>query len=235
MIPKIIHYCWLSGDTLPDKFQRFLSEWKEKLPDYEFMLWDLNRFDLDSCKWVAETFSVKKYAFAADYIRIFALYNYGGIYMDLDVQVIKSFDDLLDRQFILGYESNKKAIEAGIMGSEKEAPWLLSCLNYYEDKSFINVDGTYNTTPLPYILYSIISQKYKDFLPRILPFDFLTAKSLLTRELMITPNTYTVHHFAGSWTPWIHRFKKKLKEFLGKHVTLSIIFVKNKIMNLFNV
>ena len=91
MIPKIIHYCWLSKDPIPKDMQMFIDGWYEKLPDYEFMLWDFNRFDIHSSQWVKEAFSKKKYAFAADYIRLYALYNYGGIYMDMDVEVLKSF------------------------------------------------------------------------------------------------------------------------------------------------
>ncbi len=72
-----------------------MKSWKEKLYDYEFILWDLNRFDLNRSLWVKQAFEAKKYAFAADYIRLYALYNYGGIYMDMDVEVIKSFNDLL--------------------------------------------------------------------------------------------------------------------------------------------
>lgn len=94
MIPKIIHLCWLSGDPYPPKIQKCLESWKKFLPEYEVMLWDGNRFDLNSSSWVAQAFA-KKYAFAADYIRMYALYHYGGIYLDSDVEVLKSFDELL--------------------------------------------------------------------------------------------------------------------------------------------
>lgn len=83
MIPKIIHYCWLSNDPLPSNFIKYLNGWKQLMPDYEFMLWNFDRFDKNSSNWVKEAFDNKKYAFAADYIRLYALYNYGGIYLDL--------------------------------------------------------------------------------------------------------------------------------------------------------
>ena len=89
MIPKIIHYCWLSNDPIPEKLQEYMKSWKEKLPDYEFKLWNFDCFDINSSQWVKEAFEAKKYAFAADYIRLYAVYNYGGIYMDMDVEVIK--------------------------------------------------------------------------------------------------------------------------------------------------
>ncbi|MCS2958344.1 hypothetical protein NXX53_17410 [Bacteroides salyersiae] len=89
MIPKRIHLCWLSGDPYPQKIQKCIDSWKVHLPDYEIMLWDLKRFDIAQVPWVEQAFRVKKYAFAADYIRLYALYNYGGIYLDSDVEVLK--------------------------------------------------------------------------------------------------------------------------------------------------
>ena len=107
MIPKVIHYCWLSGDPIPEKLQRCMDSWKKFLPDYEFVLWDLERFDIKTSQWVKEAFEARKYAFAADYIRLYAVYNYGGIYMDMDVEVVRPFDDLLASPYILGLESEK--------------------------------------------------------------------------------------------------------------------------------
>ena len=116
MIPKVIHYCWLSGDPIPEKLQRCMDSWKKFLPDYEFVLWDLERFDIKTSQWVKEAFEARKYAFAADYIRLYAVYNYGGIYMDMDVEVVRPFDDLLASPYILGLES-EKGVEAGVFGA----------------------------------------------------------------------------------------------------------------------
>lgn len=96
MIPKKIHYCWLSNDPYPEKIEKCINSWKEKLPDYEIIKWDLNRFPLEKSLWVKQAYEARKYAFAADYIRLYALATEGGIYLDSDVEVLKSFDDLLD-------------------------------------------------------------------------------------------------------------------------------------------
>ena len=85
MIPKIIHYCWLSNDKIPQNLQQCMVSWKEKLPDYKFIKWDFSRFDKECSPWVKEAFEHKKYAFACDFIRLYAVYNYGGIYMDMDI------------------------------------------------------------------------------------------------------------------------------------------------------
>ena len=87
MISKIIHYCWLSNDPIPADLQKCMESWKKYLPDYEFMLWNFERFPKSQSKWVSDAFDNKKYAFAADYIRLYALYNYGGIYLDMDVEI----------------------------------------------------------------------------------------------------------------------------------------------------
>ena len=93
MIPKIIHYCWLSNDPVPENLQKCMDSWKRYLPDYEFMLWNFDRFDKKSSLWVEQAFDNRKYAFAADYIRLFAIYNYGGIYLDMDVDGLRDVSD----------------------------------------------------------------------------------------------------------------------------------------------
>lgn len=224
MIPKIIHYCWLSNDPVPQDLLDYMKTWKEKLIDYEFILWNFDRFDKSSSKWVAEAFDNKKYAFAADYIRLYALYNYGGIYMDMDIEVIKSFDPLLNSQLMLAYEDPEKSgIEAGCMGAEKGNSVIKECLDYYENRSFIKEDGTFDTLVLPKIMYSYVSRH-----PELTIYekDFFTAKSLKNGEIQKTKQTYTVHHFAGSWcTPAYKQMMKEKQEIARKYKNPIIRFV----------
>ena len=219
MIPKIIHYCWLSNDPIPKDLKKYMKSWKEKLYDYEFILWDLNRFDLNRSLWVKQAFEAKKYAFAADYIRLYAVYNYGGIYIDMDVEVIKSFNDLLRNDYILGYEA-AKGLEAGVFGAPKKAPWVKEVLEYYTSKEFALPNGLYNDTPLPIIMDEVLNADYitnKKIVP--LPTDFLTAKSYKTGKITITPNTYTIHHFAGSWKSWDEKMKIIIVRIIGTKLT----------------
>lgn len=95
MIPKKIHCCWLGGGNYPPKIQECIESWRRVLPDYEIIVWDENRFDVRSVPWVRRAFRLKKYAFAADYIRHYALYTEGGIYLDTDIEIRKPFDELL--------------------------------------------------------------------------------------------------------------------------------------------
>lgn len=227
MIPKIIHYCWLSGDPIPPKLQECMNSWKKYLPDYELMLWDLNRFDINSTLWTKQAFEAKKYAFAADYIRLFAVYTYGGIYLDMDVEVVKSFNSLLDRDYILGFEKSN-GIEAGIFGGEKGSYWLKDCLDYYKGRSFVMSDNKYDTLPLPNIMYQCMS-KYINSM-EILPNEYLTAKSYETGIITTTNNTYSIHHFAGSW---LSEEEKFVYEFSHNHFLFLPLKVRGSLSKMY--
>jgi hypothetical protein len=242
MIPKIIHYCWLSGDPFPPLIEKCLASWQEKLSDYEFILWDTNRFKLKSNIWVQQAFESKKYAFAADYIRLYAVYHYGGIYLDTDIEVFKSFNDLLDRPYFIGTEDNA-VIEAAVFGAEKNKGWLKICLDYYSNKKFIREDGSHDTLTLPRIMMAQIASiksfhvisplelvaKEQDDNPEVIylfPKDYFCAKNHGTGVIEKTKNTYCIHHFAMSWInqedKFLANFKRKLMSIFGVK-TISIV------------
>jgi len=247
MIPKIIHFCWLSDDDYPSLIKKCISSWQKKLPDYEFILWDTNRFKLESNLWVKQAFYAKKYAFAADYIRLHAVYNYGGIYLDTDIEVLKSFNDLLHLPYFIGSEGDK-IIEAGVFGAEKKCEWIKDCLNYYDNRSFIKTDGSLNTLTLPRIMMSQISKnrktieipfeniekmkdKYSNDNLIMMTQDIFCAKNQGTGLVKTSKNTYSIHHFAMSWIPKKHLFipnlKRKLIKIFSERIILYIINVFN--------
>jgi polysaccharide biosynthesis protein cpsM(V) len=214
MIPKKIHYCWLSEDEMPEKLQKCLESWKKHLPDYEIVKWDLNRFPLEKSVWVNQAFERKKYAFAADYIRLYALVTEGGIYLDSDVEVLKSYDDLLNLPYFICSENSPGGIEAATLGAEKDCQWLKECIKRYDDRPFVKNDGSLDTQVLPIILEKYICQHYNmvkvntplqvkrdEHNIYVLPYDFFSPKSYTTKKISITGNTYSIHHFAGSWQP----------------------------------
>ena len=235
MIPKILHLCWLSGDPYPAKISKCLSSWKKHLPDYELILWDTNRFDLNCSIWVKQAFEMKKYAFAADYIRFYALYHMEGIYLDSDVEVLKGFDDLLDLPYFIGAEIAQTP-EAAIIGAEKGCDWIKQCLDYYQDRSFIKEDSSLDITKLPEIMVEQI-QKLKpirvlsiedslnirkmDMQKEVLEFNdsFFSPKVFDSREVEITQYTYAIHHYQNSWfshkAKAYYRFRSLLIRVLG--------------------
>lgn len=198
MIPKIIHYCWLSNDPIPQKLKECMETWKEKLPDYEFILWNFDRFDKNSSHWVQQAFDNRKYAFAADYIRLFAVYNYGGIYMDMDIKVLRSFDSLLNQNLMISYENpEQNGIEAGCFGAEKGNHFIKDCLSHYDGRKFIKSDGSFDVLTLPKIMANFLS-KHEYVKP--LDWHTFTNKSYVTGKIETTPESYAIHNFAGSWT-----------------------------------
>jgi len=212
MIPKIIHFCWLSNDPYPEKIQRCMDSWKKYLPDYEFVHWNFDRFPRGKSKWVDQAFDTHKYAFAADYIRMYALYHFGGIYLDTDVEVLKSFDDLLDLPYFLGAEPSETGVEAAVLGFEKGNALIKDMLDSYEGKDFISPEGDYDVYPLPYKFRACIESQYQyhpiekrenfvfdEEVINIFPVDFFSPKDFHTLEIQTTDRTYSIHHFAGSW------------------------------------
>lgn len=238
MIPKIVHYCWLSGDPYPEKIKFCIDSWKKQLPDYEFILWDKNKFDIDSCIWVKQAYEAKKYAFAADYIRLYALYHYGGIYLDSDVEVLKSFNPLLNQPYFFGTEnSSELLIEAATMGVEPHNEYIARCLNYYNDREFF-IDGEMDTLPLPDIMtyhvenYKIIISENDfnyndDNILQVFTKDYFSPKNGVGGKLSyLTSNTYSIHHYNASWYP----MRKRLYAFILRSTNpwlankLSIIY-----------
>jgi len=202
MIPKTIHWCWFS-DEIPADVQNFVDGWKRLMPDYEIIRWNAGNFDVESVKWVKQAVENKKWAFAADYIRLWAVHNYGGIYLDSDVEVLKPFDDLLALPYFIGevpFGSNKDIPEPAIFGAEKDCCWVKNCLNYYKERNFVKKDNQLDLTPITAIFHYILKKKYTgENSIKIFTRDFFSAKKYMTNDILITKNTYSIHHGKASW------------------------------------
>lgn len=240
MIPKIIHYCWLSGQEYSQETKNNLDSWKKVLPDYEFMLWDAKRSEVVKCLWTKEALKNKKYAFASDLVRLYAVYTYGGIYLDCDVEVLKNFNDLLHLPYFMGSEKNS-FIEAAIFGAEKNSPWLPSIMAYYENRAFVREDGSFDKTVLPAIMkaqiqltrhikimddneleqVSLLEKNENSFW--LFPYDYFSPKDIETGKISTTINTYTIHHFASSWLPFSSKIRRKIMRKIGIRRTEQII------------
>lgn len=216
MIPKIIHLCWLSGDPYPRKIQSCIDTWKEYCPDYEIMLWDTKRFDINSIPWTKQAYDVKKYAFASDYIRLYAVYNYGGIYLDSDVEVLKSFDDVLDLPYFVCQEIGSGRLELAAFGAEQGTSWVKTAMDWYENRHFIKEDGSMHLEVQPLIMKRFLSATYKWTLVSgkeevvrdddklcVLPCDWFNAHPFNDErdggKNPVTENTHCIHHYAGQW------------------------------------
>ncbi|MDR1896540.1 MAG: glycosyl transferase [Prevotellaceae bacterium] len=222
MIPKIIHFCWLSDDTYPSKIEKCINSWKKFMPDYELIKWDKNKFPLENNIWVRQAYETKKYAFAADYIRLYALYHYGGIYLDSDVEVLRSFDDLLHLPYFMGFDTTNN-IEAAVIGVSVGNEWIGECLKYYNNRTFIDKTGKLDTATLPMIMKGQIerSMKFKKVesieFPNetgeiyLFPCEYFSPKNVENGNMEITENTYSIHHFSMSWLPKNIKIRVSLK------------------------
>lgn len=218
MIPKIIHYCWFGGNSKPSLATKCMKSWQKYCPDYEIIEWNEKSFDLSAAPlYVRQAYDNKKWAFVTDYVRLWAMYNYGGIYMDTDVEVLRSLDDLLKKQAFSGFEAVDR-IPTGIMASEKDFPLFREFIRDYESALFEKEDGSFDlTTNVARI--TNICKKY-GFIPNgkyqevegfaLYPQDFFCPKYGYGGKIKTTKNTYTIHHFMGSWAS--KQDKKKWKE-----------------------
>lgn len=208
MVPKIIHYCWFGKGKKPASFYAYLETWKEHLPDYEIKEWNEDNFDVTCCKYVEQAYIAKKYAFVSDYARIYALNKEGGIYFDTDVEVKKSFDDLLDNQFFIGYESKDK-LGTSVIGSEKDFWLLQSVLESYEGNRFLREDGSMNLMTNTALLSRIFRENgieldnttKRENGIAIYEYTYFSPYSSLTNKMVKSENTYSIHRFSGSWFP----------------------------------
>ena len=240
MIPKKIHYCWFGGKDLPKLAKKCINSWKKYCPDYEIVRWDENSFDLSSNIYVKEAYESKKYAFVTDYVRLYALYTQGGIYMDTDVEVLKNLDQFLKDKSFSGFETDT-TIPTGIMGSESGTEIFKELLDYYKDKHFIQEDGSIDMTTNVTIITDMMSKK--GFTPNnklqtveeftLYPKEYFCPIDYQTKKKNITDNTYTIHWFAGSWIPKKDKIKFKVyktaEKILGKENAHKVSnFIKGK-------
>ncbi|WP_251623261.1 glycosyltransferase family 32 protein [Odoribacter lunatus] len=224
MIPKIIHYCWFGHGKMPELALKCIASWKKYLPDYELRLWNEDNFDIHTVPYVEEAYSARKFAFVTDYVRLYALYIEGGIYMDTDVEVLKNLDKFLDLPAFSGFE-DESHIPTGIMASEKRGKWVQWQLEYYSERHFLLEDGSYDTTTNVEIIGSrmakegfILKNGLRNFndIITIYPKDYFCPKSHETAKIHLTSNTYVIHHFSMSWIPFRVRLLVYLKRYMMK-------------------
>lgn len=221
MIPKIIHYCWVGRGPHPQLMQKCLESWKEILPEYEIMVWDEDSFDISNNRFTAEAYQARKFAFVSDYVRLYALFHHGGIYMDTDVEILKPIDSFLHHRLFSGFESSG-GVPTGLIGAEKGHPWLKELLAYYDDRSFFLPSGEMDLTPnvIPItesaVAHGLLLNNQLQVLEgdiAFYPSDYFCPPQGRNRH-RLTANSHAIHHFAGSWGTPRQRFFKHFNRFM---------------------
>ena len=231
MIPKIIHYCWVGGNPLPELAQKCIASWKRFCPDYEIKEWNEKNYDFTKNRYMADAYKEKKWGFVPDYARFDIIYTYGGIYLDTDVEVIKPLDDLLQCKGILGFESKEHVAAGLIIAGEKGLPIFEEMYKSYDAILFYNADGTVNLTPSP--VYNTDVLMKHGLIPNntlqevagitIFPTEFFCPKSIKTRLITTTKNTYTIHHYDGSWVTGMTRKLIEEKIWIAEHFKNPVV------------
>lgn len=238
-IPKIIHYCWFGGKEKPSKIQKCIDSWHKYLNDYEFIEWNESNFNINCNKYVKQAYENKKFAYVSDYARINALYQYGGIYMDTDVMVYKSFDDLLDNKCILGFEE-ENYIATSFMASIPKHDLIKEFIDRYEGIEFYNEDNSLDLTTNVQRLTDILenkglirNDKYQQIEDiSIYPQEYFSPYDYGNCIRKNTENTYCEHLFLVSWLPWTTKVKKAVKKIIipiiGKSNMNKLRSLKNR-------
>ena len=237
MIPKKIHYCWFGGNPIPDKEKRCIESWKKFCPDYEIIEWNETNYNLQANRYMADAYKEKKWGFVPDYARFDIIYNHGGFYLDTDVELVKSLDELLDNQAYMGFEGGIW-VNGGIgFGAEAGDTTIKKLRDMYDEKSFYKEDGSLNLTPSPhYITEMLVSMglKRNDKMQKvetlmIYPSEYFAAKNYETGKVYCTGNTISIHQYTASWQTPKERMKMRIKRIIGERSYQCLFSLYKKI------
>ena len=237
-IPKIIHYCWFGKNEKPEIVIKCIKSWEKVLYDYKIIEWNENNFDINSNIYVKQAYKNKMFAFVSDYVRIKVLYDYGGIYLDTDVEVLKKFDDLLENELFWGFEEGNY-IATSTIGSKKKNKIISEFIDLYKDESLIDEYGrvikTTNVSMITKLLESKgvkMNGKYQQvdgmtIYPREVfsPYDYSNCRNFMTKD------TYCIHHFYKSWMSFPQRIKSSIKYNIAKIIGGDNLAKIRKIIN----
>ena len=210
MIPKIIHYCWFGRGEMPELVQKCIASWHTYMPDWKYRLWTEDNFDIESAPaYVQEAYAAKKYAFVSDYVRLWALEREGGVYLDTDVELLRSFEHLLNDTAFIGLEESLALLPGTcVMACEAYCQWVKDMLATYDCAHFLRVDGTLDMTTNVQRLGErmvqggLLHERKVQYLPqwglRVYTHDYFSPITS-TRLMRKTKNTYCIHRFAGTW------------------------------------
>ena len=242
-IPKIIHYCWVGGQEKPASVQYCIESWKKFCPDYVIKEWNESNYDFSKNEYMKQAYEAKKWGFVPDYARLDIIYEYGGIYLDTDVELLKSFDEVLNQAAFMGFENTGDGVffvNCGHgFGAEPHHKIIGDARNLYEHINFINEDGTYNMLPSPHYTtqtlkkYGMVQENKDQQLSDMIVYasDVLCPKNFRTGEINISKRTISIHHFTASWMD--EKIKEefarqqRLEKHLGKKGTQKYLWLES--------
>lgn len=222
MIPKVIHYCWFGGKPLPQEVKKCIKSWKRYAPDFEIIQWNESNFDVNLHPFVKSAFECSAWAFVSDYARLKIVYDYGGIYLDTDVELLKSIDDLLENKFFIGTQQGGYPTTGLGFGAEKGNRTVSDMLKEYD--SLIYVDSVKKKVTCPLLNSKVIYElgySYTDSIWKkndvtVYPNRYFDPIAQGDTQCLLCEETYSIHHYAGSWTPWSQRMRRRIIRLIGE-------------------
>lgn len=206
-IPKVIHYCWFGGKPKPKLAEKCIKSWNKYCPDWEIREWNEDNFDLSSVpEYVRQAMEAGRWAFVTDYVRLRALTEQGGVYLDTDVELVKPLTPYLHHRAFAGFEHPER-VQTGLLACEKDFSLFLEFLGHYDHASFLLPDGTLDTTTNVKVLTDLCLEKglvCNDSLQTvagltIYPKEVFCPVDFDTKVLRRTRKTVAIHWFSGSW------------------------------------
>ena len=236
MIPRIIHYCWFGRSPMPELALKCIDSWHQHMPDWEYKLWNEDNFDINQNTYAKEAYEAGKFAFVSDYVRLWALVKEGGVYLDTDVEVFKSLEDLLSYSAFAGFEGSKyHPMGTCVIASEAYGQWAQEMLRHYENRHFLREYRFFDLTTNVQYISAIMrgqgfvqngeEQEYKDL--HIFPVDFFCPRQT-TGEYLRTENTYCDHLGLGSWSESGGGWKAAVGRMLGPRIMPALVKLKRK-------
>ena len=238
MIPKIIHYCWFGRAEMPQLAKDCIASWRQQMPDWEYKLWNEDYFDVNSKTYTREAYQACKFAFVSDYVRLWALEREGGVYLDVDFEVYKPFDDLLDHRGFAGFEGSKHLpLMMGVCASEPHGEWVSELLEAYGDRHFINADGSFDMrTNVQFVTALMAANGFRqDGMEQdyhglhVFPVEYFSPRQT-TGEYFRTENTYCEHRGLASWAGQKRGWKYWVLRLVGQRNMTRLIKLKRKLL-----
>ena len=225
MIPKIVHYCWFGGADMPPIESRCVEGWATVLPDFEFKCWNESSFDIESIPYVKEAYRCGKFAFVSDVVRMYALVQHGGVYLDTDVELLQPIDDLLTLRAFCGYE-NRTNVGTAVIGAEKGFPLFREMLMYYENRSFVQPNGSLDETTNVQVLERLIGQPSSGLTDatsclQVYPRPVFFPRRLKDGSFEISDETRAIHHGSASWLT--DREKRRGSSLIWRNVARPVL------------
>lgn len=224
MIPKIIHYCWFGRGEKPELAKKCIASWRKFCPDFEIREWNEDNCDYLAMPFMAEAYAAKNYAFVSDVMRLIVLEQYGGVYFDTDVEVLRDITPLLNDEGFIGFENDRYVNSGQVMAMVAHQPVVQVMIEEYKKLHFVKPDGSIAPVGCPHLNTDVLErfglerngQEQVVAGIHVYPADWFNPLDSTTGKLNKTPNTYSIHWYSMSWLPKRVRLKAKLGRILRR-------------------